>query len=87
MVIFVRYVLPGLILLGRMVILVFEPNETGLHGFAMAAGSGGAVLLLNVLYRIGARGDIEREEEDAARDFYTEHGYWPDEQPAPKPEA
>ena len=38
-----------------------------------------AVLLLNVLYRIGAEGDKSRDREEDARRFFDEHGRWPDE--------
>ena len=41
-----------------------------------------AVLLLNVLYRIGVQGDKERDTEQSARDFFDEHGHWPDEPPS-----
>jgi hypothetical protein len=40
------------------------------------------VLLLNVLYRIGVQGDKERDTEQAARDFFDQHGHWPDEPPS-----
>ena len=39
------------------------------------------MLLLNVLFRMGAEGDRERQAEEAARDYYTKHGHWPDEAP------
>ena len=29
-----------------------------------------------------ARGHGDRDAEDAARDYYDEHGRWPDEEPA-----
>lgn len=45
----------------------------------MAAGGGLAVLLLNLLYRVGVSGDREREEEERAREYFDEHGVWPDE--------
>jgi hypothetical protein len=35
---------------------------------------------MNVFFRIGASGDKDRDDEDAARDFLDAHGYWPDEQ-------
>ena len=38
-----------------------------------------AVLLLNVLFRIGVEGDKERDREEEARRFFDEHGRWPDE--------
>ena len=46
---------------------------------ALLFGAGLALLLLNVLFRFGATGDRERDEEEAARDYLSEHGHWPDE--------
>ena len=42
-----------------------------------------AVLLLDVLYRAGLRSDADRDDEDRARDFFDDHGYWPDEKRSP----
>jgi hypothetical protein len=75
----VRYVLPGVILLAGVVALLVSDTLTGLEGLAMGIGVAGSVLLLNVLYRIGVKGDLERDDEEAARVFYDEHGHWPDE--------
>jgi hypothetical protein len=47
----------------------------------MGIGVAGSVLLLNVLYRVGVSGDAERDREAEARDYFDEHGRWPDEQP------
>jgi len=80
-VIAVRYVLPGAIVLAGVVILVFNHSLNGLEGAAMFVGCAGAILLLNVLYRVGVTGDKERDEEAAARDYLDEHGHWPDEAP------
>lgn len=80
----VRYVLPGVILLAGVVALLVSDTLTGLEGLAMGIGVAGSVLLLNVLYRIGVKGDLERDDEEAARVFYDEHGRWPDETPAPQ---
>ncbi len=38
----------------------------------------GSILLLIYLQ---ARGRGDREQEDAARDFFDRHGHWPDEEP------
>jgi hypothetical protein len=35
--------------------------------------------LLNELYRLGMRGDQERDAEDAARAYFDRYGHWPDE--------
>jgi hypothetical protein len=84
----VRYVLPGAILLAGVLVLVFNHSLNGLEGAAMFVGAAGAILLLNVLYRVGVSGDLERDEEAAARDYLDEHGHWPDEEPRrPAPRA
>ena len=75
----VRYVLPLLLFLGGLVLFAIEPNSIGLEGLAMATGAALSVLLLNWLFRAGVRGDRERESEQAARDYYAEHGRWPGE--------
>jgi hypothetical protein len=75
----VRYLLPLLLFLAGIVMLLIQPNSIGLEGFAMATGAALSVLLLNWLFRAGVRGDRERDAEEAAREFYAEHGRWPDE--------
>ena len=75
----VRYVLPAVIAAVGVLVLVFNQTLTGLEGFAMGIGVAGSVLLLNVLYRLGVSGDRERDEEEAARVYFDEHGRWPDE--------
>jgi hypothetical protein len=46
----------------------------------MGIGVAASVLLLNVLYRVGVKGDLERDDEEAARVYYDTHGRWPDEE-------
>jgi hypothetical protein len=78
---FVRYGLPLLLFVAGWVILFTADGSIRWDGWAMCLGSAGALLLLNVLFRFGARGDQEREDEEAAREYFTEHGHWPDERP------
>jgi len=80
-VVLVRYGLPALVAVAGVVILVFNRSINGLEGAAMFVGAAGAILLLNVLYRVGVTGDEERDREAAARDYLDEHGHWPDEDP------
>jgi hypothetical protein len=80
---FIRWWLPGLVVLGGLIAWAFNPTVDGLEGSAHIIGAGLAILLLNVLFRIGLTGDRERDEEDAARDFFDRHGHWPDEPPPP----
>jgi hypothetical protein len=75
----VRYGIPAAMIIGGVVLAVVGSGEAGIEGFAMAVGGGLSVLLLNVLYRVGVQGEHEREEEDAARAYYSKHGVWPDE--------
>jgi hypothetical protein len=74
-----RYGLPaGLIVIGFVLLFTVE-GSLRWEGWAMCVGSGLAILLMNLLFRYGSRGDREREQEVAAREFYAEHGYWPGE--------
>jgi hypothetical protein len=75
----VRYGLPAGLVVAGFVLLFAAPDSSRYEGFSMCVGSGLALLLLNVLFRIGASGDRERDREEAARDYLAEHGHWPDE--------
>ena len=77
----VRYGLPIALVLAGFVLLFTGGESNRWDGWAMSVGAGLAVLLLNLLFRIGARGDEEREAETAARAYFSEHGHWPDERP------
>ena len=72
----VRYVLPTAIVIGGVVVMALG-SETDLEGGASIVSAGLAVYFLNWLFRIGARGDRERDEEDAAREYFARHGRWP----------
>ena len=77
---FVRYGLPGLIFLAGCIVMAVDPDtQRGMEIGSMLMGSAFAVLLLNFFFRIGAEGDGDRDKEEAARVFFDEHGYWPDE--------
>ena len=80
----VRYGLGGLMVLAGTVVLVVNPGGFGVDGFAMAAGGGLSVLLINFLFRLGVSGDRERAQEEEARRYFDEHGVWPDEDPWPR---
>ena len=53
--------------------------EVGSEAFSLFTGAGLSILLLNVLFRIGVSGEAERDREEAAREYFTEHGRWPDD--------
>ena len=77
----VRYVLPGLLVVLGIVLWPVNPDGLGVELFSMLVGAGLSVLLLNWLFRFGAKGDHERQVEAYARDYFSEHGHWPDEKP------
>jgi hypothetical protein len=73
----IRYGIP-LALLITGVIVTATAGNVGLAAGALFFSAASAVLLLNVLYRIGVEGDKERDREEAARRYFDEHGHWPD---------
>ena len=77
----VRYLLPiGIFLLGCALLIIDGGGKTGWEGFFMATGAALSVLLLNLLFRLGASGDRERADEEAAREYMARTGHWPDEE-------
>ena len=73
----VRYGIPLALLIAGVV--VAATAGSGIVAGAMFISAATAVLLLNVLYRIGVQGDRDRDREEDARRFFDEHGRWPDE--------
>jgi hypothetical protein len=72
----VRYGIPLVLFVAGVVVA----GTTGsLAAGALFISASTAVLLLNVLFRIGVQGDRDRDREEAARRFFDEHGRWPDE--------
>ena len=59
-------------------------SETGLEGGALLVSAGLSVWLMNLLFRVGVKGDRERDDEDRARAYFDEHGRWPDEERGPE---
>ena len=74
----VRYGIPAALLIVGFIV-AGTAGRIGLAAGAMFISAATAVLLLNVLFRIGVQGDRDRDREDAARRFFDEHGRWPDE--------
>lgn len=76
-----RYVLPAVLVVLGIVLWPVNPNGMGFELFSMLVGAGLSVLLLNFLFRWGAKGDEERLAEAEAREYMAKHGHWPDEAP------
>ena len=70
----VRYGIPLALLIAGVVVGAVTGSVAAA---ALFFSAGSAVLLLNVLYRIGAEGDKERDREEEARAYFDEHGRWP----------
>lgn len=75
----VRYGVGGVMVIAGIVLVVVNPGGFGVDGFALGVGGGLSVLLINFLFRLGASGDLEREQEEQARRYLEKHGVWPDE--------
>jgi hypothetical protein len=80
---FVRYGIPAALIVAGLVLLLIDPGGTGVEAWSLFTGAGLAVLLLNVLFRIGVSGDVERDREERAREYLAEHGHWPDQEEGP----
>ena len=79
-----RYGIPAVLVLLGLGGMIFMDWPEGAEAFSLFAGAGLSVLLLNALYRIGVKGDFERDEEAAARTHFSEHGEWPEDEPKVK---
>ena len=74
----VRYGLPVLLVIVGVVFLAVGGSAPTAAG-VMFIGCAGVVIVANVLFRIGAGGDADRQREEAARRYFDRHGHWPDE--------
>jgi hypothetical protein len=82
---FVRYGLPVLLLVAGGVLIGLGHAST--HSAAAAtglvlAGLSLSVWMINLLYRMTIESNQDREKEEQARDYFTQHGYWPGEGPS-----
>jgi uncharacterized membrane protein YoaK (UPF0700 family) len=73
----VRYGIP-LVLFVAGAIISATAGGVGTAAGALFFSAASAVLLLNVLHRIGVEGDKERDREEEARVYFDKHGRWPD---------
>jgi hypothetical protein len=78
---FVRYGLGAVMILGGIVMLIVSPANLGVDGFAMAVGGGLSVVLISFMFRLSESSEADREEEESARVYFDEHGEWPEEKP------
>jgi hypothetical protein len=74
----IRYGIPAVLLIAGIVV-TGTGGHLGVAAGALFISAGTAVLLLNVLHRMGVEGDRERDREESAREYFDKHGRWPDE--------
>ena len=76
----VRYGIAAVLIIIGQVVLAADSSPTGAgwEGWALFTGAGIAILLLNLLFRMGVEGDRDREREERARQYFDQHGQWPD---------
>ena len=79
-ILFVRWVFPGLVILGGIVAYIVDPSTLAAEGAAGVIGAGLAWMLFGWLFRKGVEGDAERDVEAAARDYLDRHGDWPSDE-------
>ena len=75
----VRYGIPAALVLAGFVCLFVADGNQAAEGWALFTGAGLAVLVVNLLLRIGVEGDRDRDREEEAREYFTKHGRWPGE--------
>ena len=76
---FVRYYLPVIVVAGGVVAIALGPKDIRWEGGLGIIGAGLAIWMINLLFRVGASGDRERDAEEQAREYFDRHGHWPDE--------
>jgi hypothetical protein len=78
---FLRYWLPGIVCFVGVVWGALVGGVQGLDVAVALVAAGSSIWLMNFLMRLGITGDRERDEEEAARAYFDEHGEWPDDPP------
>jgi heme/copper-type cytochrome/quinol oxidase subunit 4 len=73
----VRYGLPVLLTAVGVWLLETQAEKWGGLG-VMLIGTAVIVLMLNLLFRLSIKSNDERWREEKAREYYDEHGHWPE---------
>lgn len=78
---FVRVWMPVLIIVAGLLLGIIVGTDAAWEGGALLISAGVSVWVLNLLYRVGVRGDRDRATEESARAHFERTGRWPDENP------
>jgi hypothetical protein len=71
--------MPALIVLSGILLAAIGQRESAYEVGALLVSAGVSVALLNLLYRVGVRGDNDRGTEEQAREHFDRTGQWPGE--------
>ena len=74
----VRVWLPSAIALAGLVLLVAGDDVERGAGIVLI-GSALMVVLANLFLRLGLSSERDREDDEAKRDYFAQHGRWPDD--------
>lgn len=72
-----RYWVPGLVFVAVAAVLVVSPDIVGLEAGGILFGGGAAVVVVNEIQKRGFAGDVDRDKEEEAREFFRRYGIWP----------
>jgi hypothetical protein len=73
-----RIGVPALIALAGAIVIAAAPDANIVALGVLLVGVAGLVVLTGAIVRAGERSNDERIREERAREFFDEHGRWPD---------
>jgi hypothetical protein len=76
---FVRYGLPLALALAGGALIAVSGDKSGDAAGITLIGCGALVWFANWMIRLSESSNRDRETEEQARDYYSRHGRWPDE--------
>jgi hypothetical protein len=77
---FTRVGLPVMMALAGLIAIILGHGTNSLAAAGVVLmGAGLMVWMLNVAFRLSVQSNKDRDREEAARDYFDEHGRWPDE--------
>lgn len=74
-----RYGIPGLLLIAGVILLLAADESVRYDGFGLSWGAAFALAVFAQLTRLNTSGADDRNREEAARNYYSRHGRWPDD--------
>jgi len=75
-----RYGLPGLLMIAGIVLVAVGGDKGAVAGAGVViAGIAVMVWMLGWLFRMSLSSNRDRDREEEARQYFTEHGHWPGE--------